>query len=167
MTNLILLDYRQQSRHFGIENNNTVAEQHDELNGNRKRSVATTSTTIAPTSTSEATAAADNRTDMQFIEGDNDEPDSTLTSNEVIDFDQITTAPADYSMERDEIDDIIPFLTNSHDFTTTSSVRSRRGASAQLNNVVHRVSVLVHNISLASDNEENHPDNQVESLIQR
>lgn len=165
--------HRQQTRHFGIENN-TIAGQ---VGANRKRSIATTST--AATSVTDAIEAADDNTttitEMQPITDDDDDNDDidngndefALSTNDVIDFDRITTSPADHHMELSELEDIIPFTLVAHSLQTTSLERIKRGASAQLNNVVHRVSVLVHNITLVSEMNEPHPDNQVESLIQR
>lgn len=45
--------------------------------------------------------------------------------------------------------------------------RNSRNTHNYNNNVVNRVSVLVHNITLVSEDENAHPDAQVESLIQK
>lgn len=89
-------------------------------------------------------------------------------------FERITTTSfvsADREIERDALqqEDFLPYsiVFNHFDFMKNQHKIEKRNSAAQLNNVVHRVSVLIHNITLASIDEDSHPDNQVESLIQR
>lgn len=125
--------------------------------------MATTTTTttaaaavIEPTSATDAPTMADDDDDAD--DSENTHSDSAFDVNEVIDFDSITTAPIQHHMERQSFDGFIPM-------TVASQQRIKRGASAELNNVVHRVSVLVHNITLVSENDEHQLEK--ESLVER
>lgn len=98
--------------------------------------------------------------------------DNSKRQAEINGFERITTksfVSADREIEQDALEDFLPYSTvfKHFDYMTNQHKIEKRNSAAQLNNVVHRVSVLIHNITLASIDEDSHPDNQVESLIQR
>lgn len=154
--------YRQQSHHLGISNN-TINERDG---SNRKRSIST-STQIVPTK-----VVTDNLNDeingteiFDVVDDNKQNDDSTDVTN------TITTAPMplmEQLIEQDVPDDIwqIPIaLEKLDEFDTDDYKRSELRDIRS--NVVHRVSVLIRNITLMSEDESKHPDYQVESLIQR
>lgn len=136
----------------------------NEIITNRKRSIAT-STQISPTRvtmTESNDYGAENSTDADDysvdIEYDENNPYDIDDHNSS----QITTASmVDVAsrIRRDVLEQtpLLPLNRNSRNNNNNN----------YNNNVVNRVSVLVHNITLVSEDENIHPDAQVESLIQK
>lgn len=106
---------------------------------------------------------------MEFTVTDGSEPyEETLT--EISSTDSITTAPYDYSdqaMEQDVGDIWEMPIALDHERESKKLSPLYDGRPSMVNNVIHKVSVLLHNITLVSEDASSHPDNQVESLIQR
>lgn len=151
--------YRQQSHHFGLSNN--TVQKFDGATNNRKRSIFTSTETVI-------TEVDTKQTD--YTVSDVTEPfDEILT--ELPNADSITTAPYDY-LEQDVESDIweVPIMLPNIDHHKQESQQLSPmydDRPATVNNVIHRVSVLLHNITLISEDTSKHPDNQVESLIER